>query len=378
MLSFNRQIEQNFINLMHPNKAVILFGARRIGKTMFLKKLLPKLNEKYLMLNGEDISTSEMLERRSAEYYKQILGDTNILIIDEAQRIQDISLKVKLMLDEIEGLKVILSGSSALDLGNNIGEPLVGRKYDLQMFALSEFEYSQNENNFEKLENLKERLVLGNYPELSHIVSRKAKIRYLEEIKNSYLLKDILVLDGLRNSSKIFILLRLIAFQIGSEVSYQELASQLGMSKNTVEKYLDLLTKVFVLFKLEGYSKNLRKEVSKNSKWYFYDNGIRNAVIGNYLPIEQRDDLGKLWENYMIMERIKHNQLRDENVDIYFWRTYDHQEIDLVESCNGKLSGYEFKWMPKATKAPVAWIKAYPDADFQVVDSSNFFNFVGL
>lgn len=378
MLSFNRQIEQNFIDLLQPNKEVILFGARRIGKTMFLKNLLPKLNEKYLMLNGEDISTSEMLERRSAEYYKQILGDTKILIIDEAQRIQDISLKVKLMLDEIEGLKVILSGSSALDLGNNIGEPLVGRKYDIQMFALSEFEYSQNENTKEKLENIRERLVLGNYPELSHIANRKVKIRYLEEIKNSYLLKDILVLDGLRNSSKILNLLRLIAFQIGSEVSYQELASQLGMSKNTVEKYLDLLAKVFVLFKLEGYSKNLRKEVSKNSKWYFYDNGIRNAVIGNYLPLDQRDDVGKLWENYMIMERIKHNQMRDESVDLYFWRTYDHQEIDLVEHINGKLSGYEFKWMPKATKAPAAWLKAYPDADYQVIDSSNFFKFVGL
>lgn len=378
MLSFNRQIEQNFIDLLQPNKAVILFGARRIGKTMFLKNLLPKLNEKYLMLNGEDISTSEMLERRSAEYYKQILGDTKILIIDEAQRIPDISLKVKLMLDEIEGLKVILSGSSALDLGNNIGEPLVGRKYDIQMFALSELEYSQNENTKEKLENIRERLVLGNYPELSHIPNRKVKIRYLDEIKNSYLLKDILVLDGLRNSSKILNLLRLIAFQIGSEVSYQELASQLGMSKNTVEKYLDLLAKVFVLFKLEGYSKNLRKEVSKNSKWYFYDNGIRNAVIGNYLPLDQRDDVGKLWENYMIMERIKHNQMREESVDLYFWRTYDHQEIDLVEHINGKLSGYEFKWMPKATKAPAAWLKAYPDADFQVIDSSNFFMFVGL
>lgn len=378
MLSFNRQIEQNFIDLLQPNKALILFGARRIGKTMFLKNLLPKLNEKYLMLNGEDVSTTEMIERRSAEYYKQILGDTKILIIDEAQRIQDISLKVKLMLDEIEGLKVILSGSSALDLGNNIGEPLVGRKYDIRMFALSEFEYSQNENTKEKLENIRERLVLGNYPELSHIVSRKVKIRYLEEIKNSYLLKDILVLDGLRNSSKILNLLRLIAFQIGSEVSYQELASQLGMSKNTVEKYLDLLAKVFVLFKLEGYSKNLRKEVSKNSKWYFYDNGIRNAVIGNYLPLDQRDDVGKLWENYMIMERIKHNQMREENVDLYFWRTYDHQEIDLVEHINGKLSGYEFKWMSKATKAPAAWLKAYPDADYQVIDSSNFFKFVGL
>ncbi len=378
MFQYERKIEKNLLESIQSNKAVILFGARRTGKTILIKNLVKKLNENYLFLNGEDITTSELLERRSVGSYQQLLGDTKILIIDEAQKIPDISLKVKLMLDEIDGLKIILTGSSALDLGNQFGEPLVGRKYDFQLYPLSELEFSQNESNIAKLENMRSRLIFGNYPELTKLKNRKEKIQYLNELKNGYLLKDILTIDGLKNSNKISNLLRLISYQIGSEVNYSELGTQLSLSKNTVEKYMELLSKVFVLYKLEGFSKNLRKEVSKSSKWYFHDNGIRNSLINNFNPIDQRDDVGKLWENYMISERIKFNQLQENYAELYFWRTYDNQEIDLIEQVGNNLNGFEFKWTGKNSKPPAAWAKAYPSAGYSVIDKSNFFQFLGL
>lgn len=224
---------------------------------------------------------------------------------------------------------------------------------------------------------MRERLVFGNYPELLQIKNRNDKTDYLREMVNAYLLKDILAFERIRNADKILNLLRLIAFQVGSEVSYQELGQQLSMSKNTVENYLDLLSKVFVLHKLSGFSRNLRKEVSKSNKWYFYDNGLRNLIIANLNPLEIRNDIGQLWENYIISERLKYQKYNRMVVNNYFWRTYDQQEIDWVEERDGKLFGYEFKWMHnKKLKIPNSWQSTYAEAEYEIINADNYLNWL--
>lgn len=367
-----RKASENIIEKLQANKVVIVYGARRVGKTVLVKNLLSQMDEPVLILNGEDINVHDKLAIRTIENYKQILGSYKFLYIDEAQKIPDIGLKLKLMIDEIVGLKIIISSSSSLDINQNTGEPLTGRKYSFNLFALSEGEYSQIEDIISKKDKIRERLIFGNYPELLHIPDKANKVDYLNEMVSSYLLKDILVYENIKNSQKIFNLLRLIAFQIGGEVSVQELGKQLGISKNTVKKYLDLLTKVFILHKLEGFSQNLRKEITKSSRWYFLDNGIRNAVIANFNPIEYRNDIGQLWENYLISERIKYQNYYRISSNNYFWRTYDQQEIDWVEERNGTLFAYEFKWKETKVKCPSQWKNAYPDASFEVINSENF------
>ena len=367
-----RDLSENIIKKLQSNKVVIVFGARRVGKTVLVKELLEKINEPVLSLNGEDINVHDKLAIRSVENYKQLLGSYKFLYIDEAQKIPEIGLKLKLMIDEIEDLKIIISGSSSFDIHKDAGEPLTGRKYSFNLFALSENEFNQVENKIEKIDKIRERLIFGNYPELLQLPDREDKIDYLNEMVSSYLLKDILVYENIKNSQKIFNLLRLIAFQIGGEVSLQELGKQLGISKNTVEKYLDLLSKVFILHKVEGFSRNLRKEITKNSRWYFLDNGIRNAVIANFNPIESRNDIGALWENYMISERLKYQEYNRLSSNNYFWRTYEQQEVDWVEERDGSLFGYEFKWKESKVKIPTQWKNAYPDSSFEVINKDNF------
>jgi len=367
-----RDISDNILKKLQSNKVVMIFGARRVGKTVLVREILEKIHEPVLTLNGEDINVHDKLAIRSVENYRQILGSYKLLYIDEAQKIPEIGLKLKLMIDEIEGLKIIISGSSSFDIHKDAGEPLTGRKYSFNLYALSENEYNQIENNITKIDKVRARLIFGNYPELLHLPDKEDKIDYLNEMVSSYLLKDILVYENIRNSQKIFNLLRLIAFQIGGEVSMQELGNQLGISKNTVEKYLDLLNKVFILHKVEGFSRNLRKEITKNSRWYFLDNGIRNAVIANFNPIESRNDIGILWENYMISERLKYQEYKRFSSNNYFWRTYEQQEIDWVEERDGSLFGYEFKWKEKKMKIPTQWKNTYPDASFEVINMNNF------
>lgn len=367
-----RDLSVNVIKKLQSNKVVIIFGARRVGKTVLVKEILNRVNEPVLTLNGEDINVHDKLAIRSVENYKQILGSYKFLYIDEAQKIPEIGLKLKLMIDEINGLRIIISGSSSFDIHKDAGEPLTGRKYSFNLFALSESEYNQIENSISKIDKVRERLVFGSYPELLHLPDREDKIDYLNEMVSSYLLKDLLVFENIKNSQKIFNLLRLIAFQIGGEVSLQELGNQLGISKNTVEKYLDLLSKIFILHKVEGFSRNLRKEITKNSRWYFLDNGIRNAVIANFNPIEARNDIGALWENYMISERLKYQEYRRLSSNNYFWRTYEQQEVDWVEERDGSLFGYEFKWKEDKVKIPTQWKSAYPNASFEVINMENF------
>jgi predicted AAA+ superfamily ATPase len=372
MVYLVRDLSDIILKKLKPNKVVIVFGARRVGKTLLVKEILAKVNEPVLILNGEDINVHDKLANRSVENYKQILGTYKLLYIDEAQKIPEIGEKLKLMIDEIDGLKIIISGSSSFDIHKDAGEPLTGRKYTFNLYTFSENEYNQIENSISKIDRLSERLVFGNYPELLHLPDRDDKIDYLNEMISSYLLKDILVYEHIKNSQKIFNLLRLVAFQIGGEVSLQELGKQLGISKNTVEKYLDLLNKVFILHKVEGFSRNLRKEITKNSRWYFLDNGIRNAVIANFNPVHARNDIGALWENYMISERLKYQSYKRISSNNYFWRTYEQQEIDWVEERDGSLFGYEFKWKEDKVKIPTQWKSAYPGASFELINVNNF------
>jgi predicted AAA+ superfamily ATPase len=344
-----------------------------VGKTVLIQQILKKISEPYLLLHGEDQDVKRQLEYRSTQRYRNILGDIRLLIIDEAQKISEVGLVLKLMVDTIEGLKILATGSSAFDLEKFMGEPLTGRKTTFNLFALSEGEFDQAEDLFQKDANLRQRLVFGNYPELQYIPNEQDKKIYLDELINSYLLKDILEFDLVRNSNKILQLLRLIAYQIGGEVSYTELGKQLGMSKNTVERYLDLLSKVYIVHSVGAFSRNLRKEIVRGRRWYFYDNGIRNALIGDLKAIENRNDVGALWENYIVGERIKYQSYSNMLVYNYFWRTYDKQEIDWIEDRGGVLHAYEFKWSPKRkAKFPKIFKETYPDSEFEVVNSENY------
>ena len=371
-MSISRKAENLIINKTKPGKVVVLHGARRVGKTFLIKKYLETVDEKYIFWNGEDFAVHELLNRRSIQNYKNILGSTKLLVIDEAQKIPEIGQVLKLIVDSFEDLKVIVTGSSAFDIANLTGEPLTGRKHEIMLYPVSENEFMQFEKPEERYDNLLQRLVYGNMPELINIGDPDDKAAYLREVVNSYLLKDILAFENIKNSSKLIDLLKLVAYQIGNEVSIEELGRQIAMSKNTVEKYLDLLLKVFVLYRINGFSRNLRKEVVKNSKWYFYDNGIRNAIVANFNPINLRDDIGILWENYMMSERIKYHSYSGKVCNRYFWRTYDKQEIDLVEEREGKLFAYEFKWKDVRGKIPAAWQKAYPNSSFNVITTENY------
>lgn len=352
-------------------KVTLLLGARRVGKTMVLKTLFDKYTQKKLWLNGEDSIVASLLEERSIANYKRLLNGVKLLVIDEAQYIPDISRKVKLMIDNIEPLHIIITGSSSFDLVQ-MGEPLTGRTLTYHLYGFSVSELMQQENLLITKEKLEERLIYGNYPEISSYKNFDKKALYLNELVNHYLLKDILVFEQIRNAKVLKDLLTLLAHQIGSEVSTNELGRQLNISKNTVDRYLDLLEKSFIIFSLSGYSNNLRKEVSKSKKWYFFDNGIRNALIGNFQALAIRNDKGALWEQYFINERYKKLSYEQRITSRYFWRTYDQQEIDLIEVENTKIIAFECKWKPKEAKVPIAFAKGYSEANFHTVHPNNY------
>jgi predicted AAA+ superfamily ATPase len=361
---------------IEKGKAVLIFGARRVGKTFLINKLLKSYNGKTMLLNGEDYDTHALLENRSIANYRHLFDGIDLLAIDEAQMIPEIGAKLKLMIDEIEGLSIIATGSSSFDLLNRMGEPLVGRAVQFCLHPLSQTEIAQTENALQTVQNLETRLIYGSYPEVVTLGSYKRKAEYLKSISEAYLLKDILAIDGIKNSSKMKNLLQLIAFQIGSEVSYDELANKLQLSRNTVEKYLDLLSKVFIVYRLGSYSRNLRKEVAKAGKWYFADTGIRNAVIGDFRPLALRQDTGALWENYLISERMKQNSNNGLNKEFYFWRTYGNQEIDLIEETPDTLQAFEIKWGDKMPNVPKIFAEMYQNAEYQVLNRTNYLNFI--
>jgi predicted AAA+ superfamily ATPase len=376
MNRIHRILQEQIEKRLKPNKVMLIFGARRVGKTILIKELVKNFSGKTMILNGEDNDTRALLKEKSIANYRNLLKNIDLLVIDEAQNILEIGQKLKLMVDEIEGIRIIASGSSSFDLLNMTGEPLVGRSSTFFLYPFSQEELSPIENMLTTRQKLESRLIYGTYPELEIMKSNDEKKEYLNEIVNSYLLKDILAIDGLRSPNKMRDLLKLIAYQTGNIVSYDELGKQLGMSKNTVEKYLDILSKVFVVYRLGAYSGNLRKEISKAGKWYFYDNGIRNALISNFTPLALRQDVSQLWESYLISERLKQKYYHLKNTNHYFWRTYDGQEIDLIELENQQLQAYEFKWGDKKSKIPVAFANAYPEAKFDIINRENYMGFV--
>ncbi|MFC5282591.1 ATP-binding protein [Pedobacter alpinus] len=376
-MKIDRKIQQVIKQRVGKNKVILLFGTRRVGKTHLLKTLEKSFaTADFIHLNAEDAEVASLLERRSVANYKRLLANRNLLIIDEAQVIPSIGKILKLMIDSFEDLTIIASGSSAFDLSNKTGEPLTGRSYTYYLYPIAQQELKSLENSLETIQNLEDRLIFGSYPEILQLDTPQEKAEYLKNLVNSYLLKDILQFESIKNSSKVFDLLKLIAYQMGSEVSLDELGKQLGLSKNTVERYLDLLAKVQIIFKLSGFSSNLRKEVTKSSKWYFFDNGIRNAIINDFKLLPLRQDVGLLWEAYCIYERIKLNSVNQITAEYFFWRTYDQQEIDLIEKIDGNIAAFEFKYKERKHKIPTFFAKNYSDANFSIIHQDNYLEFI--
>ena len=360
-----------------PGKVIVIYGARQTGKSTLLKHYVSTLNERVLFVSGEDVAVKEPLESLSLEKLRAFVGNHDVLIVDEAQHIRKVGANLKLLIDHLPHLKIIATGSSSFELAKDVGEPLTGRSYVLRIFPLAQMEIGATEKNHMVKTHLEERLIYGSYPEVVLLQDNAMRQRYLTTMVSSYLYKDILVLDDIRRADKLQRLLQLLAFQVGREVSYNELAAQLSMSKNTVARYLDLLEKVFVIFHRTGFSRNLRKELSKSNRYYFLDTGIRNALINNFNPLSLRDDAGLLWENYMASERLKRHEYKGEFVSSWFWRTYDQKEIDLIEESAGQLRGYEMKWNPnKRTKVPRDWAKHYPAATFETIHPENYLPFI--
>lgn len=363
--------------LVAPGKVVVVYGPRRVGKTTLIRRYVQEYEEDALVVTGEDITVREYLESQSVAKLKAFIGGRRTLIVDEAQCVRHIGLNLKLLVDHVEGLRVVATGSSSFGLAQQTGEPLTGRQYTLLLLPLAQLELQEVEGAHETKAHLEMRLIYGSYPEVILMKSNEDRVLYIRELIASYLFKDILQLEGIRHTDKLLRMLQLIAFQIGRDVSVTELGTQLGMNKNTVDRYLDLLEKVYILYSRRGFSRNLRKEITKSRRYYFYDNGIRNGLISNFNALSLRDDAGALWENYILTERLKYKLYTGHAVESYFWRTYDRQEIDLVEEWGGRLRAAEIKWSPRdVARAPRGWRQAYPNGSFQVVHQGNYLDFI--
>lgn len=370
-----RTLHKQIIKRMIPGQVVVLYGARRVGKTTLINKIKKEFSDKIKFINAEHPIQRAEISTENFYQLKQTLANYDYLIVDEAQKISKIGQILKIIVDNIPHIKVLVSGSASFELANQVGEPLTGRKRTLTLYPIAISEIYQGDTS--KInEQLEERLIFGSYPKIFSIPDLQAKQEELHEVANSYLYRDILELETIKNSNKIRNLLVLLAFQIGSEVSLTELANKLNMHVHTVSRYLDLLEKVFVIFKLSAFSRNLRKEISKSCKYYFYDNGIRNALINNFNPLQLRDDTGKLWENFLMIERIKFLDNKREFVNRYFWRTYDQKEIDLIEEKAGKLHAYEFKYKAGKIKKPQEFLETYTNSTFHCIDYTNYLSFL--
>ncbi len=362
--------------LLEAGKVLVIYGPRRVGKSTLLKNYLSKTDSKYRFDVGDNIKVQEIL---SSQDFSQIIPyaeEYELLVIDEAQQIKNIGMGLKIIVDQLPKIKVVATGSSSFDLANQIGEPLVGRKKTKILYPVSHLELLKKNTEFELKEKAEEFLIYGCYPEILTAKFKSDKIQLLEEISNSYLLKDILTLEKVKSSKILLDLLRLLAFQVGNEVSLNELAATVGLDVKTVARYLDLFEKSFVLYNLRGFSRNLRKEVNTKSKYYFFDNGIRNAIISNFNDLDTRDDVGKLWENFLVVERIKKQAYKNIFANNYFWRTWDQKEIDWIEEREGKLFGYEFKYSPTKTKIPKEFLETYPNSKIKVITKENYLEFL--
>ncbi len=371
----NRIISSDIKAKCFKGKTIVLIGPRQTGKTTLIKSILDDFDD-YLFLDGDDISTRQLLENINTQQLKRVIGKYKIIFIDEAQRINHIGLTAKIINDQFEQVQLILSGSSAFDLNNKISESLTGRKWEYTLFPISWEEFQENQGYVNSSQQLNDRLVYGMYPDV--ICNAGDETEVLKTLTNSYLYKDILTLSTIKKPEILEKLVQALAYQMGSEVSYNELARLLGVNKETIGNYIELLEKAFVVFRLKSFSRNLRNEIKFNKKIYFYDNGIRNSIITNFNSIELRNDKGALWENFLISERIKYLHYHHIYANYYFWRTKQQQEIDWIEEKNGIISAYEFKWNKKSkTKIPKKFIEAYV-AKTQIIDRENFIDFVTL
>ncbi|MFT5703952.1 MAG: putative AAA+ superfamily ATPase, partial [Rickettsiales bacterium] len=370
----NRTISGEIIRRLEEkeSKIIVIYGARQVGKTTLVNKILKeKFNDKRILsVEGDSYQFSDILSSRDLGKLSNLVKGYDILFIDEAQKIENIGINLKILYDKFkDNLKIIVTGSSSLELANKIKEPLTGRHHTYHLYPISLLELSKTQTNYELSSQTEERMIFGAYPEIFRIENMQDKIAYLNNLSTDYLYKDVLELENIRFNKKLRDLVRLLAFQIGSEVSYNELATTLGMDRKTVDSYIDLLEKAFVLVRIYGFSRNLRKEVNKKPKIYFYDLGIRNAIIGNFNYLNARNDVGALWENFLMLERIKRNSYQRHYCNQYFWRTYTGAELDYVEEYAGELHGYEFKYS-KISKAPKSWIETYKqeNARFECVN----------
>ncbi len=371
----NRKIEKNIVENLFKGKVIIIYGARQVGKTTLVKKIADDYKDQSNYFNCDLISVQDALSIPEANRIKDFLGDHNIIILDEAQRIKNIGLILKILIDTYPELQIIATGSSSFDLANEINEPLTGRKIVFNLFPLS-VEEIMGDNGFLYIDSKLEKILrYGTYPDVFFSEDKEAASK-IEEIASSYLFKDILSFDKIKKSSIIVKLLQLLALQVGSEVSYNELATKLGINRITVEKYIDILEQCFILFRINSFSRNLRNEISKSIKIYFYDLGVRNILIKNLNPLDIRNDAGFLWENFCILERMKRNKYNNIFANYYFWRTYDQKEIDFIEERDGKLFAYEFKLNKEQSKAPSIFLETYKNSQYQTINRENYYKFL--
>jgi len=362
--------------LLKEGKVLIIYGARRVGKTTLVKEWLKNTTLKSLLVSGDNIRVRAILSSEDFELINEFVARYDLVVVDEAQQVPQIGKGLKIIVDENPKIKVVATGSSSFDLSQQVGEPLTGRKRTVKLFPIAQKELIQHLNRYELKERLEEYLVFGSYPEVLLCETKKEKIRVLTELVESYLLTDILSFERLKNPDQLFKLLKLLAFQVGNLASLNELGSQLSMNVRTVRRYIDLLEKSFIIYHLGSYSSNLRKEIAKKNKYYFYDNGIRNAVILQMNELSDRSDAGALWENFGMAERIKKLHYEDVFYNRFFWRNYNGREIDLLEEKNGKLKAFEFKWKKTKAGIPNDFVNKYGNIGFEIIHPGNYLDFV--
>lgn len=353
-------------------KAIILVGPRQVGKTTLIKNLIK--NKKHLFLDADDPTVRSLLNNPNTEQIRSIIGSNKIIFIDEAQRIAGIGLTLKIITDQFKDVQLFVSGSSSFDLASELNEPLTGRKWEYELYPISWEEFENKHGYLVSEQQLENRMLYGFYPDVLNSPGEEKEI--LKQLVNSYLYRDVLAYSNIRKPEVLEKLVQALALQIGSEVNYNELAQIIGVDKNTVSNYIDILQKGYVIFKLESFSRNVRNEIKKNKKIYFYDNGVRNMVLGNFNSLDLRQDTGALWENFLIVERLKQNSYKNNYAKMYFWRTKQQQEVDLVEERNGVIIGFEFKWNArKKVRLPKTFVNAY-NAKEEIIDRSNFRKFI--
>ncbi|PHR71197.1 MAG: ATPase [Lutibacter sp.] len=371
---YNRTLKSTLKSKINKGKAIILIGPRQVGKTTLLKEVIGA--KKHLFLDGDDSTVRNLLNIPNTEQIRSIIGSNKLIFIDEAQRIEGIGLTLKIITDQFKDVQVLVSGSSSFDLSNALNEPLTGRKWEYELYPISWEEFEDKHEYLVSEQQLENRLLYGFYPDILNNPGEEKEL--LKQLVNSYLYRDILAYSNIRKPEVLEKLVQALALQLGNEVNYNELAQIVGIDKNTVSNYIDILEKGYVIFRLNSFSRNLRNEIKKNKKIYFYDNGVRNMVLGNFSPLNLRQDTGALWENFLISERLKQNKYKNKDTKMYFWRTKQQQEVDLVEEHNGSITGFEFKWnAKKKLKLPKTFVNEY-NAKEIIIDRKNFREFTTI